>query len=579
MAASVVTVSFGEGKKCHEFLLDYGEVSQRDRGKSYHLSLEGLCQPCLQRDFLYALFAEEGVAERAYPEILKQLDLNSLNPRLAKNPLVKKILSHVALPSNANEDQMERSAALQKTLTRLEKDDKFAFLVVKKIRGELKKSADTIFWSASRLWGREYRPLKDMFQVPKNPLQRHEERDEVHLDAFSAQKSSLYCAHVPGSFVKAQSRLVVPAGEIPNYADLIAGLCGIASKDQVRKLSHINRFFALVDIQDHVLDQDRSKIEKEIFRQKSETQSKFMRGFVDLALGSAIILPVLSQLSFELWPNKLESLIMTVGAFFYSKALFNFLRLYFESENQQFKVCEQLRTRHKDDRQSLLTVALQKFVDCYCDPCRWDELIGSTASSLLYKDLFGRPDGDQNLPWTQANGGEYRPQSEDEWPRVTVQRIADGGADDRPYFMDTEEQQEVVQQQLPEILCLTHMEVADTALKQLFSVSVAYSFARRKGLIDKNRRPDQELLEQLMKSAQSEKCDKGGTYERLNQAFKEMLDTFGISAGEWEYLAPAVIAIERSYREKELAESRRIVQDQVLGAVEALGDDKSSVSR
>jgi hypothetical protein len=123
------------------------------------------------------------------------------------------------------------------------------------------------------------------------------------------------------------------------------------------------------------------------------------------------------------------------------------------------------------------------------------------------------------------------------------------------------------------------MEVADTALKQLFSVSVAYSFARRKGLIDKNRRPDQELLEQLMKSAQSEKCDKGGTYERLNQAFKEMLDTFGISAGEWEYLAPAVIAIERSYREKELAESRRIVQDQVLGAVEALGDDKSSVSR
>ena len=292
-----------------------------------------------------------------------------------------------------------------------------------------------------------------------------------------------------------------------------------------------------------------------------------MRGVVDLALGSVIILPVLSQLSFELWPNKLESLIMTAGAFFYSKALFNFQRLYSESGNQQFQVYEQLRTRHKDDRQSLLTVALQKFVDCYCDPSRWDELIGSTASPLLYKDLFGRTDGDPNLPWTQANGGEDRPQSEGDWPRVTVQRIADGGFDDRPSFMYTEEQQEVVQEQLPEILCLTHMEVADTALKQLFSVSVGYSFARRKGLIDKNQRPDQELLEQLMKSAQSEKCDKGGTYKCLNQAFKDMLHTFGISAEEWKSLAPAVIAIERCYREKELAESRRIVQDRVLGAV------------
>jgi len=47
-------------------------------------------------------------------------------------------------------------------------------------------------------------------------------------------------------------------------------------------------------------------------------------------------------------------------------------------------------------RRSLLSEVVLRFVDCFSDPERWDELIGSNSSKLWHAALFGRDDYDDN---------------------------------------------------------------------------------------------------------------------------------------------------------------------------------------
>jgi hypothetical protein len=226
---------------------------------------------------------------------------------------------------------------------------------------------------------------------------------------------------------------------------------------------------------------------------------------------------------------------------------------------------EKVKIQHENDRRTLLTEVVLRFIDHYANPDMWDNLLGSKSAEIWYKTLFGREDFDQySLMGLETQEGRVA-----FLPEIELKSIGEDSASSS--WISREEKSGIIAASRAEIVYSAHIASADRALKQLFSLFVGYSFGKRQGLLAHPDRPI-EILRALLEVSQAECCDRDGNYPTIKNAFDEMLREFDLNQRQWEAIAPAVIAVERL--EKSIMEdtARRIAQQTLLSSLPVSGN-------
>lgn len=401
-------------------------------------------------------------------------------------------------------------------------------------------------------------PIKALFA---KPFAVDPDRPEMHIRPFKARVFN-YGELEEGSSAPKIARYCIKKENAPSYVTVLKNLCGsLDSRDGGRNtgnpLTDIKIALALLKIGSALFDEELKKIRELVVldheRYEQKVRKSFLSSIVPATLTGASVswIAVAGQSNWGAW--------LAAGLGFLGLIKIWAPHILHEVELEDEK--NAVKRQYLFGRRSLLSEVVLRFVDCFSDPERWDELIGSNSSKLWHAALFGRDDYDDNSlrgVVTPTEGRAVISPSVSASPYREYQ-LNNGWIEES----EADESEEVVKNSRREVVCLTHMVNADRTMKQIFSVFVGYSFARRVGLVG-DEKVNINLLEKLLAVSQFEECDIKGDYPTVINAFNEMLEEFGLSENEWEAIAPALIAIEKAYRSLDKAKAQRIVQEELL---------------
>jgi|GEM_PF-6855802 len=418
------------------------------------------------------------------------------------------------------------------------------------------------------------RTIRRLFTQPR---QYNFEESESRICPFNISEGlELFDCAAEGSFFPQDCKYSLSSVRLPKYADVLKRICVGKNESipndpaDVDPAMHINRALAL-----RVVGQS---IVRDIFcklAQASLLESQYVSQMIQKALtGSAVpaaaagigIALLLGTSATSSWGWGL----LCGGAAFLLPALTPIVKyLAFgspdESGGSLRNEAQKVKTQHETDRRTLLTEVVLRFIDHYANPDMWDNLLGSKSAEIWYKTLFGREDFDQN----SLMGLETREGRVAFFPDIELKSLGEYGTSCS--WISRAEELEIIEASRAEIVYSAHMAAADRALKQLFSIFVGHSFAKRQGLLAHSDRPI-EMLKTLLEASQEECCDRDGNYPTIKNAFDEMLRELDLNQRQWEAIAPAVIAVERLERSIMEDTARRIAQQTLLSSLPVSGN-------
>jgi hypothetical protein len=549
---------------------DASGVISRDQGSDfYDLRAAGFVSALtnssdLQKVLGANLFENNRKLIAAAHEALGSFD--NFGPSLNQKPIVRELCS-INLDLQQSLEEMN-SEVLRVPLGEICRDENKAAELLALCIERIDREMHDIF-EIERAIGfvdgvKQKNPIKTLFA---KPFAVDPDLPEIYIRPFRARMVN-YGELEEGSSAPKIARYCIKEGSAPSYVAVLKNLCGSAdSRDGSRNtgnpLTDIKIALALLKIGKPVCNEERQKIDELVLLDQERYEQKVRRSFFSSIIPATLTGASVSWIVVAGQSNWGAWLAAGLGFLGLIKIWAPHIILHeVELEDEKNAV----KRQHLFDRRSLLSEVVLRFVDCFSDPERWDELIGSNSSKLWHAALFGRDDYDDNSlqgvvtptegravisPSVSASPREY--QLNNGW-------IAESEAN---------EGTEVVENSRREVVCLTHMVNADRTMKQIFSVFVGYSFARRVGLV-RDEKVNINLLEKLLAVSQFEECDRNGNYPTVIKAFNKMLRDIGLSKNEgdaiveWEAIAPALIAIEKAYRSLDKAKAQRIVQEELL---------------